>query len=482
MKNKIGAIANFSFAVFFALYTLIAILLLLLGLGSAFATAFAPVRATFESWGSGTSVFELMWRAMARASTLSESTEQIAIDYALSVLNIAFGIFIVWRRPRDLVARLLAIAMVGTAMAFNFQSHGVLAVGAVLAPPRSPPPLLPLSVFHYLLHAISGATYLHALLVFPNGKLAPRKLFWFLVFIYGLMIQEIAFPILKTVFGRALFIAAPPLSATENPLARFAQLLLNPNGGGLVVTFVRLEFGIGPSLIESFGAIIRAETLLFILFFGLLIPLVGVTSQIYRYRKISNDPERAQTKWVVWALTLAFGIGLAIFIALLVSNVLSGEGLTPQALDQIEEILSRLLPPLYAVIPIVLFIAILRFHLFDIDLLINRTLVYAALTAILAGIFAALSNLLQRLFLAITGAKSDTSVILSALIVATAFAPIRSIVQKTVDKRLQRFLQTEPVRDSSAARDEMEMTRNLLATITRAFNAGFICARVDAGQ
>jgi hypothetical protein len=90
-------------------------------------------------------------------------------------------------------------------------------------------------------------------------------------------------------------------------------------------------------------------------------------------------------------------------------------------------------------------IAIRRARLFDIDLVINRTLVYAPLTAILAGVFAALTRILQSLFLALTGAQSDAAVIISALVAAAAFAPIRSYLQRIVDER---FMHASPASSS----------------------------------
>jgi hypothetical protein len=92
-------------------------------------------------------------------------------------------------------------------------------------------------------------------------------------------------------------------------------------------------------------------------------------------------------------------------------------------------------------------LAILRYRLFDIDLVINRTLVYGPLTAIMAGVFAALSNILQRLFLALTGTQSDLAVIVSALVVAMAFAPIRGRLQDLVDRRFRQA--RDPEKDLS---------------------------------
>ena len=70
--------------------------------------------------------------------------------------------------------------------------------------------------------------------------------------------------------------------------------------------------------------------------------------------------------------------------------------------------------------PIAIGIAITRYRLFEIDRLINRTLVYGSLTAILAGVFTAAIGLAQRVFVAVTGEKSDAAIVLTTLVVATA--------------------------------------------------------------
>ena len=69
------------------------------------------------------------------------------------------------------------------------------------------------------------------------------------------------------------------------------QYFLSPVGAGLLMSISHIAFGVQVP-ITSFNAIIRAETAFFVLFYGLLIPIVGVTSQVYRFRYVSSDAER----------------------------------------------------------------------------------------------------------------------------------------------------------------------------------------------
>jgi hypothetical protein len=88
--------------------------------------------------------------------------------------------------------------------------------------------------------------------------------------------------------------------------------------------------------------------------------------------------------------------------------------------------------------PISMGIAIVRYRLYEIDTLINRTLVYALLTAILAAVYFGAVVLLQRLFVALTGEKSTFAIVASTLVVAALFNPLRRRVQSFIDRRFYR--------------------------------------------
>ncbi len=100
--------------------------------------------------------------------------------------------------------------------------------------------------------------------------------------------------------------------------------------------------------------------------------------------------------------------------------------------------LSLLLDNLAALcIPIVLAIAILRYRLFDIDVIIRRTTSYAVITSLLALIYFSSVFLIQQLLAPITG-QSDAAVVLSTLLIAVVFLPVRRLVQSAVDRRFNR--------------------------------------------
>ena len=133
------------------------------------------------------------------------------------------------------------------------------------------------------------------------------------------------------------------------------------------------------------------------------IPIFSLVTvaQVYRYRRVSNNAERKQTKWVV------FGFVVSIVLSLIASLIYR-----------------RPAPPLLNVIPLALTIAILRSHLWDIDIIIRKTLVYTVLTALLALVYFGSVVLLQRLFGALTGIEqSPLAVVVSTLVIAALFTP-----------------------------------------------------------
>lgn len=88
-------------------------------------------------------------------------------------------------------------------------------------------------------------------------------------------------------------------------------------------------------------------------------------------------------------------------------------------------------------IPFAVGIAILRHRLYDIDTVISRTLVFGSLTAILTGLFAGLQKLFQAIFVGATGNESDAALVITTLILAAGFAPLKSSLDRVVSRRFQ---------------------------------------------
>jgi hypothetical protein len=96
-----------------------------------------------------------------------------------------------------------------------------------------------------------------------------------------------------------------------------------------------------------------------------------------------------------------------------------------------------LLLPFLLAFPISIALAIMRYRLLEVDALVNRTIVYGTLTAILAGMFTAMIGLSQKLFVALTGERSDIAIVITTFVVAASIVPVRTGLQKFVDRRLK---------------------------------------------
>ena len=158
-----------------------------------------------------------------------------------------------------------------------------------------------------------------------------------------------------------------------------------------------------------------------------------MAAQVFRYLWMSGPAERRKTKWVVFGLAVAFG-GL-------IGVLLSANLLWP-----IEEgTITRSLLALWAVvygfmllIPLSIGVAILRSGLWDIDLLINRTVVYGALTAMLVLAYLGSVVTLQGTFRMLAGQESQLAVVASTLGIAALFSPLRRRIPSFIDRRFYR--------------------------------------------
>ncbi len=169
-----------------------------------------------------------------------------------------------------------------------------------------------------------------------------------------------------------------------------------------------------------------------LVWFGVSACLIG--AQFYRYRYVSSPIERQQTKWPVFA-------GLITGFALLALTV---PGLIFPTLGQSGSLYQLAIGPLYPfgvlLISLSIGIAILRYRLWDIDILINRTLVYGTLTVMLALVYFGLVIGLQALVRLFTGQVSQSPIIIvaSTLAIAALFQPLRKRIQAIIDRRFYR--------------------------------------------
>jgi hypothetical protein len=155
--------------------------------------------------------------------------------------------------------------------------------------------------------------------------------------------------------------------------------------------------------------------------FGLLFVLLGAAlmSVMVRYRR-SGDVERHQIRWLLFATVLA---------------------ILQTSLEEIVDTPENsvfLFAIVVALFPIAVAVAILRYRLYGIDLIINRTLVYGSLTATLVVAYFGVIVVLQRVFVVLTGEESTLAIVASTLLIAALFNPLRRRFQAFIDRLFYR--------------------------------------------
>jgi cytochrome b subunit of formate dehydrogenase len=190
-------------------------------------------------------------------------------------------------------------------------------------------------------------------------------------------------------------------------------------------------------------------------FFLLLLPWVFI-SPILRYRR-ANFVQRQQIKAFTWTTAV-------ILIPYVIFYLWAGAtyGSAQKAPPLLMTVLGAAIGLIGLVPPIAIGYAILRHKLFDIDVVIRRTLIYTAVSVMLAAIFYGSVLVLQRLLTVVTGQQSPVAIVASTLVIAALFSPLRRRVQDFVDRRFYRRkydAQRVLSEFASVARDETDMDR-----------------------
>jgi hypothetical protein len=327
--------------------------------------------------------------------------EALADIFVGTLPFVVVGALLTIRRPDNLVGWSVLLSGAGLLV------EKVLAAYAELALLARPEAGLPAGAAAGSIHdgawtALMAGVFL-LLVLFPSGRLPSRR--WWPAVSFVLVGLAVTWIVSATTPGRL----DPPLEAFENPLA---------------VT----------------GSPWYARVAIPIYTVALVLIAAAGVSLVLRFRR-SRGQERQQFKWL--AAGAGFLVATMPFAAAFDFYGLAG-GLFSLAL---------------VALPVAVGIAVLRYRLYDIDLIVRRTLVYGVLTAGLAGLYFAIVLALQQLFSSFAGG-SDLAIAGSTLAVAALFRPARRRVQAFVDRRFyRRRYDAEPMLQAFAGhlRDEIDL-------------------------
>jgi hypothetical protein len=380
------------------------------------------------------SIAAILFTLALRLSTDNEDLPELVQAEPIDLLdNFAtlglplLGVLIATRRPENLLGWLFLVA--GFGLAFGELGGIYYARATIIDPGSLPLPRLIGWVGNWSCAAGVG-TLPFLTLLFPTGRPVSRRwrpavwLSW--VFYAVLMVSAIGF---------ATAIWNAPLTPDEE---------LPPTGDAFIV----------PAIIALFSLTGMA--------------VVGLVSLVFRYRAAGQE-EREQLKWFLFASSF-------LVVALASDNVTDTDVLN------IAILLAQL--ALYASLAI----AILKYRLYDIDILINRTLVYVPLTAILAGLFVASTTLVRTLFTDLTDAGSDASVAASTIGVVALLTPLKNKLQALVDRyfKEQRDALANARKLAAQARSVVEVldsrrfAETFITEVAAGLNASGMTLEVDA--
>jgi hypothetical protein len=249
------------------------------------------------------------------------------------------------------------------------------------------------------------------MLLFPEGRLPSRR--WRIVAWVALC--GAALTALGDTFRPG---GLPTHYYVENPFEMVGVI-----GGGVTTYFL-----VGATIV--LGMTLLATSILAALF-----------SLIVRLRRAGGD-ERQQIKWFLYAavpLTVSLGLITVHWMVVTFTTtiwfrpvyLLPSYWTVFAAIDYVG-VFALLFVPVFT------YIAILKYRLYDVDIIINRALVYGSLTALLAAVYFGGIVALQRVFIVLTGEKSTLAVVASTLVIAALFSPLRRRIQSFIDRRFYR--------------------------------------------
>jgi len=165
-------------------------------------------------------------------------------------------------------------------------------------------------------------------------------------------------------------------------------------------------------------------------FFGVLVPVAGITSQSFRLHQAASAAQRQQSRVLVWALSLALGAALLLF---------GLRAVLGSALEQeLRGLAFVVFPVLFAAIPLALTAVLVRYRLWDMDRVINQTLVYGTLTGVLGLAYVASVAVLQRLLIWPIVRRNNLILVAFTVAAALLFRPARDRIQAFIDRSFYR--------------------------------------------
>jgi hypothetical protein len=342
--------------------------------------------------------FYVLVRSAQVPTTLGTGLTLIELLVGVPILAFPIvGALIASRRPHNPIGWILladGLLWMLSNMLDYYSVYGVVHPGSV------PFPVAIAALSQWLWVPPVGLLGVYLILLFPDGKLPSRR--WLsLAWLSGAVM---------VLFGVTVILAPGPLEGHPG---------------------VRNPFGL-----EGYPWLVDAAIVIV-----LLLPLcilASAMSLVLRYRS-SGGEVRQQIKWIVFAASFVGIVSVSLMVISLIEL-----NFTPESWGSADTaplwvgLLYYVWLLSFAGVPVAVGIAVLRLRLYEIDIIINRTLVYGSLTVMLVALYFGGIVVLQRLFVLLTGQQSTLAVVASTLLIAALFNPLRRRIQSFIDRRFYR--------------------------------------------
>ncbi|HEX4701231.1 MAG TPA: ATP-binding protein, partial [Pseudonocardiaceae bacterium] len=325
--RRVSRIVDGAFYPLLVLYSLYALGWLVLGLGFGAIADIPALHHLVDTWQATAAPHTFAARiahGLQVGIMHSETGAQVILDYLFSLLNVALSVVLLRSAPADRTVRLLVVGMIGSAGAFNLQAHAdIYAVQDALG--------ISIGWWHTaLLHGVGGVCYVFALLMFPTGSLG-----------FGGRTRWLSRTVVFGVVAATVGLLSVSTASYPHPVS-------------------------------------------FVVFFGLLAPVAGLAAQLRRYSAATTAESRQQSRVLLWTLFMAFGAAALMSALTVVIATIQPAGLTTESSDALFFWICR---AVFTMIPCALLVGVLRFRLWDVELLLNRTFVYGVLSVLIASLY-----------------------------------------------------------------------------------------------
>ena len=310
---------------------------------------------------------------------------QFSVEIALVVVLVLSAVIVVWHRWSDWMALFVSLA---------FVTYGIFITPGLDSLYTELPALdWPIRI----VQTLGLGCALMFFYVFPDGRFYPawtRKtiIIWWVLLAAGMFAP-----------GSALYLVA---IRTQTLIGGVAGI----SDSGRTLSYAATFIGFGFLMTYWVSALI---------------------AQGYRYRKLADERQRIQTRWIVVILGMAvLSFTGSVWLRLLVPAL--GEEGVPNILFYMVGPLVLFVVSIF--IPMIIGVSILRHRLWGIDLVVNRTIVYSVVSAVLVAVYVGLVLFFDNVFQEFTGGN-NAAIAASTLIIAAIFQPVRTLVQRAIDRQ-----------------------------------------------